>query len=64
LSSVIVFPLMAAMLRRSACRGSKSVDARTISSPTRQPAAFRTWIEVAPAFAVLDSFVQELVRSP
>jgi hypothetical protein len=53
LSSVIVFPLMAAMLRRSACRGSKSVDARTISSPTRQPAAFRTWIEVAPAFAVL-----------
>ena len=30
------------MVRRSACLGSKSVDARTISSPTRQPAAFRT----------------------
>ena len=44
---------MAVMVRRSACRGSKSVDARTISSPTRQPAAFRTWIEVAPALAVL-----------
>ena len=28
------------------------MDARTISSPTRQPAAFRTWIEVAPALAV------------
>ena len=38
------------MVRRSACLGSKSVDARTISSPTRQPAAFRTCIEVLPAF--------------
>src|SRR6188508_2162807 len=52
------------MVRRSACRGSKSVDARTISSPTRQPAAFSTCIEVLPAFAVLASLVQVLVRSP
>ena len=58
LSSVIVFPLMAEMVRRSACLGSKSVDARTISSPTRQPAAFRTCIEVLPASAVLASLVQ------
>ena len=27
----------------------------------RQPAAFRTWIEVAPALAVADSLVQVLV---
>ena len=46
------------MVRRSACWGSKSVDARTISSPTRQPAAFRTSIEVLPASAVLASLVQ------
>ena len=38
------------MVRCSACRGSKSVDARTISSPTRQPAASRTSIEVAACF--------------
>src|SRR6185503_13251247 len=55
---------MAEMVRRSACRGSKSVDASTISSPTRQPAAFKTSIEVLPALAVLDSLVQVLVRSP
>ena len=39
---------MAEIVRLSACRGSKSVDARTISSPTRQPAEFRTSIEVLP----------------
>src|SRR6516225_5851556 len=55
---------MAAMVRRSACRGSKSVDARTISSPTRHSAAFRTSIELLPASAVLDNFVQEFVRLP
>src|SRR5678815_2513215 len=55
---------MAVMVRRSAWRGSKSVDARTISSPTFQPAAFRTCIEVAPAAAVLDSFDQVLVWLP
>jgi hypothetical protein len=54
-------PLMAEMVRRSACLGSKSVDARTISSPTRQPAAFRTSIEVLPASAVLASLVQVFV---
>ena len=59
-----MLPLMAAMVRRSACRGSKSVDARTISSPTRQPAAFSTWIELLPASAVLASLVQVFVRSP
>ncbi len=64
LSSVIVFPLMAEMVRRSACLGSKSVDARTISSPTRQPAAFRTSIELLPASAVLASLVQVFCRSP
>ena len=55
---------MAEMVRRSACRGSKSVDARTISSPTRQPAASRTWIEVLPALAVLASLVQVLLPVP
>jgi hypothetical protein len=44
---------MAAMVRRSACRGSKSVDARTISSPTRQPVALRTSIDVLPALGGL-----------
>ena len=33
-------------------------------SPARQPAAFRTSIELLPASAVLDSFVQEFVRLP
>src|SRR6202049_4640364 len=55
---------MAEMVRRSACRGSKSVDARTISSPTRQPDASRTWIEVLPALAVLASLVHVCLRSP
>ena len=45
-----MLPLMAAMVRRSACRGSKSVDARTISSPACHCAAFSTSIEVLPAF--------------
>src|SRR6266853_6674701 len=39
-------------------------DALPISSPTRQPAAFMTSIELLPASAVLDSFVQEFVRLP
>ena len=60
----MVLPLMAAIARRSAWRGSKSVDASTISSPTRQPAALSTSIEVLPAFAVLESLLQVLVRSP
>src|SRR6187431_1185394 len=57
LSRVMVLPLMSVMVRRSACRGSKSVDARTISSPTRQPEASSTSIDVLPAFAVLLSLV-------
>ena len=61
---MILLPLIAAIVRRSAWRGSKSVDARTISSPTRQPAASSTSIEVLPAFAVFASLVQVLVRSP
>ena len=64
LSSVMLLPLMAAMVRRSACRGSKSVEARTISSPTFQPLASSTWIEVAPALAVADSLLQLLVVEP
>ena len=52
---------MAVIVRRSAWRGSKSVEARTISSPTFQPLASSTWIEVAPALAVADSLVQVLV---
>ena len=63
-SSVIALPLMAAIVRRSACRGSKSVDARTISSPARQPAASRTCMELLPAAAVWASLVQVCVRSP
>ena len=42
---------LCAVVRRSAWRGSKSVDARTISSPTRQPEASSTSIDVLPAFA-------------
>ncbi len=45
-------------------RGSKSVEARTISSPTFQPFASSTWIEVAPALAVTDSLLQLLVVEP
>src|SRR5688572_12101879 len=60
----MVLPLMAAIVRRSAWRGSKSVDASTISSPTFQPLASSTWIEVAPALAVADSLDQVWVRSP
>jgi hypothetical protein len=52
------------MVRRSAWRGSKSVEASTISSPTFHCAAFSTWIDVAPAAAVAASLVQVLVRSP
>ena len=60
----MLLPLMAAIVRRSAWRGSKSVEARTISSPTFQPLASSTWIEVAPALAVADSLDQVWVRSP
>ena len=34
LEALLLLPLMAVMVRRSACRGSKSVEASTISSPT------------------------------
>ncbi len=44
-----MLPLMAEMVRRSAWRGLKSVEARTISSPTRHCAASSTSMEVAPA---------------
>ncbi len=60
----MVLPLMAATVRRSAWRGLKSVEARTISSPAFQPEAFSTWIEVAPALAVAASFVQAFVVEP
>src|SRR5688500_3783024 len=60
----MLLPLMAAIVRRSAWRGSKSVEARTISSPTFQPLASSTWIEVAPALAVADSLLQVLVVEP
>src|SRR5262245_19890815 len=60
----MLLPLMAEIVRRSACRGSKSVEARTISSPTFQPLASSTWIEVAPPLAVADSLLQVLVVEP
>src|SRR5262245_11606765 len=60
----MVLPLRAEIVRRSACRGSKSVEARTISSPTFQPLASSTWIDVAPALAVADSLLQVLVVEP
>src|SRR6188768_317085 len=52
------------MVRRSACRGLKSVEARTISSPTRHSAAFSTSMELLPASAVFASLVQEFFRLP
>src|SRR3984885_12346987 len=55
---------MAAMVRFSACVESKSVDARTITPPFRQPLPFNTSILALPAFAVPASLVQEFVRSP
>ena len=55
---------MAAIVRRSAWRGLKSVEASTISSPTFQPEASSTSIEVLPALAVAASLVQVWVRSP
>src|ERR1044071_1104881 len=60
----MLLPLMAEIVRRSACRGSKSVEAMTISSPTFQPLAFSTWIDVAPALAVADSLLHVLVVEP
>ena len=64
LSSVRVLPLRAVILRVSAWRGSKSVEARTISSPTCHCVASSTSIELLPASAVFASFVQLLVRLP
>ena len=55
---------MAAMVRFSACVESKSVDARTITPPFRQPLVFNTSILALPALAVPASLVQEVVRSP
>ena len=49
---------------RSAWRGSKSVEASTISSPAFHWEASSTSIELLPAGAVLASFVQVFVRSP
>ena len=40
------------------------MEASTIRSPLRQPAALSTAIWLAPAFAVFASLVQLLVRSP
>ena len=64
LSSISALPLTAVTVRSSAWWGSKSVEASTIVSPLRQPAAFSTSIRALPAFAVFASLVQVLVRSP
>ncbi len=58
-----VSPSMAAMVRSSVCFESKSVEARAITSPLRQPAAFSTLILAAPALAVAESLVQAFLRS-
>src|SRR5690606_29735207 len=63
-SSVMVLPLIAAIVRFSACRGSKSVEARTISSPTCHWSAFRTSMVLLPASAVAVSLVHVFVRLP
>jgi hypothetical protein len=52
LSSVIVLPRIAAIVRSSACRGSKSVEASTILSPRRQPLASSTAISALRASTV------------
>src|SRR5215469_3610227 len=52
------------MVRLSAWWGSKSVDARTITSPFFQSPAFRTSMVLLPAAAVFASLVQEFFSVP